>query len=153
MKLGNKLTNLKFKTGDDSFMTNKSFSGNKVVIYFYPKDDTPGCTKEAIEFSENKSNFQKFNTIILGVSKDSVEKHEKFKSKHNLTVDLASDDDGKICDTFGVWVEKSMYGKKYMGIERSTFLFDENSKLIKVWRNVKVKNHVNEVLNFLDSID
>ncbi len=153
MKLGNKLTNLKFKTGDDSFMTNKSFSGNKVVIYFYPKDDTPGCTKEAIEFSENKSNFQKFNTIILGVSKDSVTKHEKFKSKHNLTVDLASDDDGKICDAFGVWVEKSMYGKKYMGIERSTFLFDENSKLIKVWRNVKVKNHVNEVLNFLDSID
>ena len=153
MKLGNKLTNLKFKTGDGSFMTNKSFSGNKVVIYFYPKDDTPGCTKEAIEFSENKSNFQKFNTIILGVSKDSVTKHEKFKSKHNLTVDLASDDDGKICDAFGVWVEKSMYGKKYMGIERSTFLFDENSKLIKVWRNVKVKNHVNEVLNFLDSID
>ena len=150
MKLGNKLTNLKFKTGDDSFMTNKSFSGNKVVIYFYPKDDTPGCTKEAIEFSENKSNFQKFNTIILGVSKDSVTKHEKFKSKHNLTVDLASDDDGKICDAFGVWVEKSMYGKKYMGVERSTFLIDSNGKLLKEWRKVKVKGHVEDVLSSLD---
>ena len=153
MKLGNKLNSIKFKTKENDFMTNNSFSGNKVVIYFYPKDDTPGCTKEAIEFSENKGNFQKLNTLILGISKDSVEKHEKFRSKHNLTVDLASDYDGKICDTFGVWVEKSMYGKKYMGIERSTFLFDENSVLIKVWRNVKVKNHVNEVLNFLESID
>ena len=153
MKLGNKLNSIKFKTKENDFMTNNSFSGNKVVIYFYPKDDTPGCTKEAIEFSENKGNFQKLNTLILGISKDSVEKHEKFRSKHNLTVDLASDYDGKICDTFGVWVEKSMYGKKYMGLERSTFLFDENSVLIKVWRNVKVKNHVNEVLNFLESID
>ena len=129
-----------------------SFKGSRVVIYFYPKDDTPGCTVEAIDFSKLKNKFSKLNTKIFGVSKDTIEKHKKFINKHNLTIDLISDD-GSICEKFGVWIEKSMYGKKYMGIERATFLFDDNLKLINMWRNVKVKGHVEEVLSFIKNLD
>ena len=99
-----------------------------------------------------KNKFSKLNTKIFGVSKDSIEKHKKFINKHNLTIDLISDD-GSICEKFGVWIEKSMYGKKYMGIERATFLFDDNLKLIKIWRNVKVKGHVEEVLSFIKNLN
>ena len=143
--------NFKFKIDDDEFINSKDLKGQNLIVYFYPKDDTPGCTVEAIDFSKSKNKFSKLNTKIFGVSKDSTEKHKKFINKHSLTIDLISDD-GTICEKFGVWVEKSMYGKKYMGIERATFLFDEDLKLIKIWRNVKVKGHVEEVLSFIKDL-
>ncbi len=152
MNINDKLNDFKFKIDENKFIDSKDLKGQNIVIYFYPKDDTPGCTVEAKEFSESKNKFSKLNTKIFGVSKDSIEKHKKFITKHSLTIDLISDDTS-VCDKFGVWVEKSMYGKKYMGIERATFLFNEDLKLIKVWRNVKVKGHVEEVLNFVKNLD
>ena len=152
MKISEKLNKFKFKVDEDKFINSEELKGQNLIIYFYPKDDTPGCTIEAIDFSKTKNKFSKLNTKILGVSKDSTDKHKKFITKHSLTIDLISDD-GTICEKFGVWVEKSMYGKKYMGIERATFLFDENLKLIKIWRNVKVKGHVEEVLNFVKDLN
>lgn len=122
------------------------FKGKKVVLYFYPKDDTPGCTKEAIAFSEHKASFEAENTVIIGVSKDTAAKHDKFKTKHDLTIDLASDEAGEMIQNYGVWVEKNMYGKKYMGIERATFLIGEDGAINQVWRKVKVKDHVEAVL-------
>ena len=122
------------------------YAGKKLVLYFYPKDDTPGCTTEALDFTAQIKNFDKTNTSILGVSADTVAKHEKFKNKHNLKILLGSDEDHEMLNAYEVWVEKNMYGKKYMGIERATFLIDENGKIQKVWRKVKVKNHVTEVL-------
>tara|TARA_B100000900_G_scaffold346857_1_gene311788 strand:- start:1266 stop:1721 length:456 start_codon:yes stop_codon:yes gene_type:complete len=149
MKIGQKLKDLNFKIDESLIISSKDLEGKKLVIYFYPKDDTPGCTKEAESFSEYSASFEKNNTLIIGVSKDSVEKHKKFILKYNLKLKLAADEDLSLCKAFNVWVEKSMYGKKYMGIERSTFLFDENLKLVKEWRKVKVKGHVEEVLNFI----
>ena len=147
MNIGEKLNNLKFVIDSNSTISCSELAGKKLVVYFYPKDDTPGCTKEALEFSNLKNDFEKKNVNIIGVSKDSVEKHQKFISKYNLSLKLASDEDLKICETFKFWVKKSMYGKTYMGIERSTFLFDENLQLIKSWRKVKVNGHAEEVLN------
>ena len=121
---------------------------NPYIIYFYPKDDTPGCTIEAIDFSSNIDFFNTNNITIIGISKDTIEKHEKFKSKHNLKVLLGSDISGEVCEKFGVWVEKSMYGKTYMGIERSTFLINSDNTIYKDWRKVKVKGHVEEVIKF-----
>ena len=121
---------------------------NPYIIYFYPKDDTPGCTIEAIDFSSNIDFFNTNDITIIGISKDTIEKHEKFKSKHNLKVLLGSDVSGEVCEKFGVWVEKSMYGKKYMGIERSTFLINSDNTIYKDWRKVKVKGHVEEVIKF-----
>ncbi len=151
MKIGEKLNDVKLLLEDGKNFSSDEFLGKKLIIYFYPKDDTPGCTKEAIEFSELIEEFKKNNTQIIGISKDSLEKHQKFISKHKLKVKLASDEDLEICKKFGVWVEKSMYGKKYMGIERSTFLFDQNLILIKEWKKVKVNNHAQEVLEYIVS--
>ena len=120
MKIGDKLSNLTFKIGQKKSISSNELKGKKLIVYFYPKDDTPGCTVEAIDFSKSKKKFEEYNTNIIGISKDSIEKHEKFKNKHSLSIDLASDD-GSICELFDVWKEKSMYGKKYMGIERATF--------------------------------
>ena len=120
--------------------------GQKVVLYFYPKDDTPGCTKEAIAFSEDKAGFDKIGVQIVGVSKDTVAKHEKFIVKYNLGLTLASDEEGKTIEDYGSWVEKNMYGRTYMGIERSTFLIDGSGVICKIWRKVKVKEHAKEVL-------
>ena len=150
MNIGDKLKNLTFVIDSNSTISCSDLAGKKLVVYFYPKDDTPGCTKEALEFSSLKNEFNEKNVNIIGVSKDSVEKHKKFISKYKLNLNLASDEDLKICETFKVWVEKSMYGKKYMGIERSTFLFDENLQLIKSWRKVKVNGHAQEVLKSID---
>ena len=152
MNINDKLNDLKFKIDDEEFINSNKLKGQNLILYFYPKDDTPGCTVEAIDFSTSKDKFSKLNTKILGVSKDSIDKHKKFITKHSLTIDLISDD-GSICEKFGVWVEKSMYGKKYMGIERATFLFDQSLKLIKIWRNVKVKGHVDEVLSFVKNLN
>ena len=122
------------------------YEGRWVLIYFYPKDDTPGCTTEAIEFTAKHDAFTAANTEVVGVSADSVEKHEKFKTKHNLGVTLLSDPDQKMLEAYGVWVEKNMYGRKYMGIERATFLVGEDGKILNIWRKVRVKGHVEAVL-------
>ncbi len=124
----------------------------KTVIYFYPKDDTPGCTKEACTFRDLKSDFAKAGAIIIGVSKDAEKSHSKFKEKYGLNFDLIADEDGKLCEAFGVWQEKSFMGKKYMGIVRSTFLADSDGIIKKVWRNLKVDGHMEEVLKEAESL-
>lgn len=123
-----------------------------VVVYFYPKDDTPGCTKEAQAFSELAAAFDSENTVILGISKDSVAKHEKFVKKYDLGVILLSDEAGDVCERYGTWVEKSMYGKTYMGIERSTFLIDGTGTIRQVWRKVKVPGHAEAVLEAVKTL-
>ena len=132
---------------DGGDMVNLSdFAGKKVVLYFYPKDDTLGCTKEAIGFTDMVEDFAATDTVILGVSKDSVKKHDKFVAKHDLKIALLSDEDGDVCERYGTWVEKSMYGKTYMGIERATYVIDTSGKIAHVWRKVRVPGHVEEVL-------
>ena len=121
--------------------------GQKLVVYFYPKDDTGGCTKEAQAFSALLPEFAKVNTAVLGLSKDSVASHKKFVDKYGLAVMLGSDGDGSACEAFGVWVEKSMYGRNYMGIERSTFLIGTDGKISEIWRKVKVPGHAESVLS------
>ncbi|MEL7487508.1 MAG: peroxiredoxin [Pseudomonadota bacterium] len=133
-------------TDGDGKIASKDLKGKTIVLFFYPKDDTSGCTKEAIGFSEALDDFEAAGAVVIGVSKDSVAKHDKFKAKHDLTVVLGSDEEGKVLEKYGVWVEKSMYGKKYMGIERSTFLIDGAGKIRRIWRKVRVPGHVDEVL-------
>jgi peroxiredoxin Q/BCP len=123
-----------------------AFRGNKLVLYFYPKDDTSGCTREAKDFTALAQAFEEAGTWILGVSRDDPKKHRKFTEKYELKVGLASDMDGSACEAFGTWVEKSLYGRKYMGIERATFLIDRDGTVSRVWRRVKVPGHVDEVL-------
>jgi thioredoxin-dependent peroxiredoxin len=123
-----------------------SMLGKKVVVYFYPKDDTTGCTAEAIAFNGLKSQFEAANTAIIGISADSAASHAKFRKKYALDFALASDEKREALEAYGVWVEKSMYGKKYMGIERSTFLIDSSGKIAKAWNKVKVPGHADEVL-------
>lgn len=126
--------------------------GKKVVLYFYPKDDTPGCTKEAIAFSALQSEFDAADALIIGISPDGVAKHDKFKVKHALTVTLGADTDTAVAEAYGVWVEKSMYGRKYMGVERATFLIDAAGKIAETWRKVKVPGHAEAVLQAARSI-
>jgi thioredoxin-dependent peroxiredoxin len=126
--------------------------GKQVVLYFYSKDDTSGCTKEAINFTMHLPAFEAAGAVILGVSKDSVAKHDKFRDKHALGVTLLSDEDSDVCERYGVWVEKSMYGKKYMGIERATFLIDADGKIARAWRKVKVPGHAEEVLDAVQAL-
>lgn len=123
----------------------------QIVLYFYPRDDTSGCTKEAIEFTENLQAFQDAGAVIYGISKDPVKKHDKFVAKHSLGIPLLSDEDGDVCERFGVWVEKSMYGKTYMGIERATFLIGSDENIAQIWRKVKVAGHVESVLDAVRS--
>lgn len=123
-----------------------ALKGKPVVVYFYPKDDTSGCTKEACGFNDSLPDFGKVKAEIIGVSRDTVASHDKFAKKYGLKFRLASDGDGKLCEAYGTWVEKSMYGKKYMGIERATFLIDAKGVIRGIWRKVKVPGHVEEVL-------
>ncbi len=123
-----------------------SFRPGKVVIYFYPKDDTPGCTIESIDFTAKGTEFAAAGTTVIGISKDSVKSHDKFVKKHALGITLASDETGTTCEDWGVWVEKSMYGKTYFGIERATFLVDASGNIARAWPKVTVKGHVDEVL-------
>ena len=129
------------------------YAGQAVVLYFYPRDDTPGCTKEAIGFTEMAAEFAAANTVVIGASKDSVKKHDKFREKHGLGVVLVSDEESDLCETYGVWVEKSMYGKTYMGIERATFLIGPDGKIAQIWRKVKVPGHVEAVLEAARALD
>lgn len=128
----------------------KDFKGQKVILYFYPKDNTSGCTQEACDFRDNINRLTSFATVI-GVSPDSIKSHLKFKEKQGLNFILLSDPEHKLAEAFNVWTEKSMYGRKYMGIERSTFVLDENLNIIQEWRKVKVKGHVDEVLEYLNA--
>jgi len=123
-----------------------SYKGKKLALYFYPKDDTSGCTKEAIEFNGLRDKFAKAGTAILGVSPDSEKSHDKFRAKYELKIPLASDEAKAMLSAYGVWVEKSMYGRKYMGVERTTFLISPDGRIAKVWRKVKVPGHAEEVL-------
>jgi len=133
------------RDGGDS-MTLSALRPSKVVLYFYPKDDTSGCTKQAIGFTEHLQAFKDAGCEIVGISKDSVAKHDKFRDKYSLGIILASDTEGDVCEQYGVWKEKSMYGKTYMGIERTTFLIGEDGKILQEWRKVRVPGHVEAVL-------
>lgn len=143
---GKKAPAFSLPADDGSTVTLKSLAGKKAVLYFYPKDDTPGCTTEGIAFSALKKKFDAAGTVVLGVSKDSIEKHCKFRDKHSLTVRLLSDEDGKMLEAYGVWGEKSLYGRKFMGITRTTLLIDAKGVVRKVWPKVKVNGHAEDVL-------
>ncbi|AOC90317.1 thioredoxin-dependent thiol peroxidase [Bacillus amyloliquefaciens] len=137
-------------SGEEVSLTD--FKGKYVVLYFYPKDMTPGCTTEACDFRDQHESFAGLNAVIIGVSPDSRDKHEKFKQKHDLPFQLLVDDEHKLAEAFGVWKLKKNFGKEYMGIERSTFLLDKEGRLVKEWRKVKVKDHVAEALRELEQI-
>ncbi|MDH5376879.1 MAG: peroxiredoxin [Gammaproteobacteria bacterium] len=146
VSLNKKVKNFTLPATGDQSISLKDLSGTKVVIYFYPKDSTPGCTTEGQDFRDNKSKFSRANAVILGVSRDSIKSHENFKEKQSFNFDLLSDAEETLCKYFDVIKEKNMYGKKVMGIERSTFLIDEEGVLRQEWRKVKVAGHVEEVL-------
>jgi peroxiredoxin Q/BCP len=143
---GDPVPDVKLEGADGKTVSPADFAGQKLILYFYPKDDTSGCTAEAQQFSALAEEFQNAGTWVLGVSKDSAKSHAKFTEKYALQVALASDTDGAVCEAFGTWVEKSMYGRKYMGIERATFLVDRDGVVKKAWRKVKVPGHADEVL-------
>lgn len=133
-------------TDGGSSVTLSALKGRTVILYFYPKDDTSGCTAEACAFQEALPDFSGAGAVIIGVSKDSPSRHDKFKAKYSLGFTLASDEEGQVCEAYGVWAEKSMYGRKYFGIERSTFLIDGQGRIARVWRKVNVTGHAAEVL-------
>ncbi|MEM5519396.1 peroxiredoxin [Sulfitobacter sp. AS59] len=138
-------------TGGGS-VTLSDLRGKPVVLYFYPRDDTPGCTKEAISFSEHLQAFKDAGAEVYGVSRDTMAKHDKFTAKHELTVPLLADDDGTLTESYDVWGEKNMYGKKSMGIERATYLIDAQGNIARIWRKVKVPGHVEEVLEAVQAL-
>lgn len=152
VKIGKKIANFSLPATGDRTLSSSDFKGSNLVLYFYPKDSTPGCTLEGRDFSERHAAFSKANTVILGVSRDSVTSHEKFQAKQNFPFDLLSDSDEKLCRQFDVIREKNMYGRKFQGIERSTFLIDGRGVLRQEWRKVRVKGHVDEVLAAAQSL-
>ncbi len=144
---------LKFESTDTNINDFKSLRGQRIVLYFYPKDNTPGCTRESNDFKEAHQQLKKLNTIVLGVSRDSIKSHNNFIEKFDLPFALISDPDETVCKAFDVIQMKKLYGREYMGIERSTFLIDEKGKLQQEWRKVKVKDHVTEVIAAIESLD
>ena len=152
VKLGKKVPDFTATATNDSVFSLSENMGKNIVIYFYPKDNTPGCTKEGEDFRDQFETFISNNTVVVGVSRDSVKSHDKFICKYNFPFDLIADEDETVCQLFDVIKEKNMYGRKYMGIERSTFLINTNGILVDEWRKVKVKGHVEEVLEALNNI-
>ena len=150
LKIGDKAPDFKLKNDSGEDVALKEFKGKNVVLYFYPKDDTPGCTKEACDFRDNQKVFDKKDTVIVGVSPDSVESHVKFKKKYGLPFQLLSDPEKKTLEAYGVWKEKSMYGRKYMGVERTTFVIDADGKISKIFPKVSVTGHIEDVLSQLN---
>jgi len=150
IKEGNKLPKFQLPNQKDELV--KLPNNEITIIYFYPKADTPGCTRESCEFQDNLSKLNRLKVKVYGVSKDSVKKQNNFAQKFNLKFNLLSDENDKICQKFGVWVKKSMYGRTYNGIERSTFLIDSNNKVCKIWRKVKVDGHVEDVINTIKTL-
>jgi len=149
---GDAAPNVSYATVDGGTASIADHKGRPLVLYFYPKDDTTGCTREAQDFTTLAADFAKAGADIVGISKDSVKSHAKFAEKYGLKVALGSDESGAVCEAFGVWVEKSMYGRTYMGIERSTFLIDAMGKIARIWRKVKVANHAAEVLEAVKAL-
>lgn len=149
LKIGDKAPAFTLMDDSGKKVSLKDFKGKKVVLYFYPKDLTPGCTVEACDFRDASPALKKKKAVVLGVSKDPVSLHEKFRDKHELNFPLLSDEDGKVCEAYGVWQEKSMYGKKYMGIARTTFIIGTTGKIEQIFEKVKVKDHAEEVLDLL----
>ena len=152
VQVGKKVRDFKALLDNEETFKLSENKGKNLVFYFYPKDNTPGCTKEGEDFRDNYSVIKKINTEVIGVSKDSVASHQKFIKKFNFPFNLISDENEKVCNLFNVIKEKNMYGRKYMGIERSTFLIDTNGKLIKEWRKVRVKGHVDDVIESIKEI-
>jgi len=146
LKEGDKLPAFTLPTDEGGEVSAKSLKGKRAVLYFYPKDNTSGCTKEACDFRDAQRDFKKAGVEVIGISKDSLKSHAGFRTKQKLNFALGSDEDGKACNAFGTWIEKSLYGRKYMGIERATFLVDEKGVIRKIWHKVKVPGHVKEVL-------
>lgn len=146
VKPGDKAPDFTLATDGDGNVTLSKLKGKKVILYFYPKDDTSGCTSEACGFRDSLPKFGRTDATVIGISRDTVASHDRFKKKYDLPFMLASDEEGKVCEAYGTWVEKSMYGRKYMGIERATFLIDPKGVVRNVWHKVKVPGHVEEVL-------
>ena len=146
LEAGDKAPSFKLATDDGGTASLASLKGAPFVLYFYPKDDTSGCTKQAISFTADLKKFEKLGVSVLGVSRDSVESHQKFRKKHKLKIALGSDPETRMAESYGVWIEKSLYGRKYMGIERATFLIDAKGKIAQAWHKVKVPGHVEAVL-------
>ena len=146
LKAGDKAPSFSLSADGGGDVSLSGLKGKTVVLYFYPKDDTSGCTAEAIAFSKDAKAFKQAGAVVVGVSKDSVASHDKFKTKHKLDLTLASDEDIKVAQAYGVWVEKSMYGRRYMGMERATFLIDGKGVIRNIWRKVKVPGHSTDVL-------
>ena len=144
--VGDKAPDFKLRADDGRTLSLKDFRGKKVVLYFYPKDDTPGCTAEACSFRDNLARVTTKGAVVLGVSRDDHASHEKFRDKYHLNFPLLSDDEGSVTQAYGVWRKRNLYGKEFMGIERTTFLIDEGGKVAKVWPRVKVEGHTDEVL-------
>ena len=149
---GDRAPAFRLETDDGTEISSARLKGKPFVLYFYPKDDTSGCTKEAIAFSQDKKKFDTMGATVIGVSKDSVSSHKKFRDKHKLNITLASDPELETAQSYGTWVEKSMYGRRYMGMERSTFLVDEKGVIRRIWRKVKVPGHTAAVLGGLREI-
>ncbi len=147
-----KVLSLKIPSSSGERRTLQDLKGKKIVLYFYPKDNTPGCTTESIEFNQLLSQFAKLNTVVFGVSRDSLKAHEKFIDKYDFKFELLSDENEELCQLFDVIIEKNMYGKKVMGIERSTFVIDENQKLVGEFRKVKAAGHAAEILNYVKGL-
>lgn len=151
LKIGETAPDFEIESDGGETLKLKDYKGQSVVLYFYPKDDTPGCTKEALQFTEKKDEFEALNCAIIGISKDTAQKHDKFIAKHDLKLRLGADVEGEVVEKYGVWVEKNMYGKKYMGIQRATFLIGPDQKIQKIWPKVRVKGHVDAVLEEVKS--
>jgi len=149
---GEKIPEFEVKNQNGDIVTHETYLGKNVIYFFYPKDNTPGCTLEANAFSGLTKEFEALNTVVVGISKDSVASHEKFCNKFNLSVALLSDPEMQLIEPFGIWQEKKNYGKTYMGIVRSTFAVDKNGKVITVWKNVKAKGHAEKVLEFMKEV-
>lgn len=152
LDINDKAPTFTLPANDGKTLSLSDYKGRYVVLYFYPRDDTPGCTKEAIAFTQHKAAFDSLGADIIGVSKDTPAKHDKFISKHELDIDLGSDEIGETLERYGVWVEKKNYGKIYMGIVRTTLLIDPKGKVVHIWNKVRVKNHVENVLSTLKSL-
>jgi len=152
IEVGSHVPNIELVADNGEKVSLENYKGKYVVLYFYPKDMTPGCTTEACDFRDQHQSFADVNAVIVGVSPDPQEKHQKFKEKHDLPFQLLVDDEHQLAEAFGVWKLKKNFGKEYMGIERSTFIIDPEGKIIKEWRKVKVKNHVEEALNYIKEI-
>lgn len=151
LTVGDQAPDLTLPTDGGGTIALSRLRGGKVVLFFYPKDDTSGCTREAVDFTAEAAAFAAAGATVIGISRDSVRSHDAFKAKHGLSVTLASDVDGAVCQAFGVWVEKSLYGRRYMGVDRTTFLIGPDGRIVQVWRKVKVPGHVDAVLKALRS--